>query len=272
LLSIVSSIQGSSSQSDILRALLDGSSIYCGRCAIFIVRGGNLVGWQGRGFNEEDSIQSTTLDVASTPVSQWIKEKAPVSFQEASWKAAFLEREGRSHDASGWILPLLVREKVVAVLFADSGLESVVSVEELQLLVRSTGQWLELVATRKASPVEPEASQPTASQAEALAVAPAKSTSAVRMSPAEEELHRKAQRFAKLLVDEIKLYNQAKVTEGRNHRDLYHRLRDDIEKSRATYDKRYVGTPVESANYFRAEVVRILAENDVAVMGGDFPR
>ena len=87
----------------------------------------------------------------------------------------------------------------------------------------------------------------------------------------EQELHQKARRFAKLLVDEIKLYNQAKVTEGKQNRDLYKLLREDIEKSRATYDKRYASTSVAPAKYFDSEVVRILADNDRSLMGSDFP-
>jgi hypothetical protein len=100
---------------------------------------------------------------------------------------------------------------------------------------------------------------------------PAPSVPAAEPAAPEDELHRKAKRFAKLLVDEIKLYNQAKVAEGRQNRDLYSRLREDIEKSRATYDKRYSETPAASANYFSQELVRILADNDVTLMGNGFP-
>jgi len=75
-----------------------------------------------------------------------------------------------------------------------------------------------------------------------------------------------------LLVDEIKLYNQAKVTEGRQSRDLYDRLREDIDKSRATYDKRYGKTPAADGDYFTLEVIRILADNDRALMGDGFPQ
>ena len=64
----------------------------------------------------------------------------------------------------------------------------------------------------------------------------------MRQSSEDADLQRKAQRFARLLVDEIKLYNQAKVAEGRKHKDLYDRLKEDIEKSRATYKKRYGNT------------------------------
>lgn len=84
-------------------------------------------------------------------------------------------------------------------------------------------------------------------------------------------MHKKAKRFAKLLVDEIKLYNQSKVAEGKQNRDLYKVLREDIEKSRVTYDKRYGSTPAASAKYFDSEIVRILADNDRSLLGSDFP-
>jgi DNA integrity scanning protein DisA with diadenylate cyclase activity len=86
------------------------------------------------------------------------------------------------------------------------------------------------------------------------------------------EVHRKAQRFARLLMDEIKLYNQAKVSEGRKHKDLYDRLKEDIEKSRATYQKRYGNTVAAGADYFNQELIRSLAEDDVSLLGKNFRR
>ena len=85
-------------------------------------------------------------------------------------------------------------------------------------------------------------------------------------------MHRKAQRFARLLVDEIKLYNQVKVTEGRRNKDLYDRLKDDIEKSRITYKKRYGSTVAGDADYFSQELIRSLAEDDLSIMGANFRR
>ena len=82
----------------------------------------------------------------------------------------------------------------------------------------------------------------------------------------------KAKRFAKLLVDEIRLYNQAKVAEGRQKHDLYDRLKEDIEKSRITYDKRYGKTVAASADYFTNELIRVLADSDVTLLGANFPQ
>jgi hypothetical protein len=83
---------------------------------------------------------------------------------------------------------------------------------------------------------------------------------------------RKARRFAKLLVDEIKLYNKPKVQEGKENRDLYQRLKEDIEKSRAAYEKRYGSTVAGGASYFDEEIVQNLADNDRSLLGEGFSR
>ena len=92
------------------------------------------------------------------------------------------------------------------------------------------------------------------------------------VSPEDADVHRKAQRFARLLVDEIKLYNQAKVAEGRRNKDLYDRLKEDIDKSRGTFQKRYGNTAAASGDYFHHELLRSLAEDDISIMGSNFRR
>jgi hypothetical protein len=103
------------------------------------------------------------------------------------------------------------------------------------------------------------------------AAAPAAATDPLAGLSAEDaDVHRKAQRFARLLVDEIKLYNQAKVAEGRRNKDLYDRLKEDIDKSRGTFQKRYGSTAAASGDYFQHELLRSLAEDDVSIMGSNF--
>jgi hypothetical protein len=121
------------------------------------------------------------------------------------------------------------------------------------------------VAAVESQPAVAEELQPAA----ATAIVEASLAAADGASP-EEDIHHKAQRFARLLVDEIKLYNQAKVFEGRKSRDLYDRLKDAIEKSRSTYQKRYGNTAAASGDYFQHEVIRSLAEDDVSIMGSNF--
>ncbi|MBC7900007.1 MAG: hypothetical protein H7070_08125 [Saprospiraceae bacterium] len=87
----------------------------------------------------------------------------------------------------------------------------------------------------------------------------------------ERRLHNDARRFARLLVSEIKLYNEQKVTEGRESADLYDRLRDAIDRSRDMYSKR-VQPPVASKfDYFHYELVNSLAEGDDTKLGENYP-
>jgi hypothetical protein len=242
-----------------------------------------------------------------------------------------------------------LKEKVAALVYADGGTGSsgLLDAGSIELLVLSTGAWLEVNSLRKQAQKEPSAANveghsspspqasaqpapalndPFASHAPAFstghakaaaasaseAAAPfasatveARSQSAVAelqsavveidpplaeplpishgetqaeletpaapsMSPEDQDVHRKAQRFARLLVDEIKLYNQAKVAEGRKNKDLYDRLKETIEKSRGTYQKRYGNTAAASGNYFQHEIMRSLAEDDPSIMGANF--
>jgi hypothetical protein len=87
----------------------------------------------------------------------------------------------------------------------------------------------------------------------------------------ERKLHIDARRFARLLVSEIKLYNEQKVSEGRSENDLYDRLREYIDRSREMYDKRVKPEVAQSYDYFHHELVNTLAEGDAAKLGSAYP-
>jgi hypothetical protein len=94
---------------------------------------------------------------------------------------------------------------------------------------------------------------------------------ASQLSEADQKLHKDAKRFAKLLVSEIELYNRTKVADGRLNRDLYKRLKSDIDRSRQTFDKRFGKSVGKQFDYFHDELVRSLAMNDSGALGPDYP-
>jgi len=87
----------------------------------------------------------------------------------------------------------------------------------------------------------------------------------------ERRLHNDARRFARLLVSEIKLYNEQKVSDGRTQGNLYDRLREDIDRSRQMYDKRVAPPVAARHDYFHQELVNTLAEGDPAKLGHGYP-
>jgi hypothetical protein len=86
----------------------------------------------------------------------------------------------------------------------------------------------------------------------------------------ERRLHNDARRFARLLVSEIKLYNEQKVSEGREAGDLYDRLREAIDRSREMYDKRVQPTVAAKFDYFHFELINNLAEGQDAKLGANY--
>ena len=87
----------------------------------------------------------------------------------------------------------------------------------------------------------------------------------------ERRVHNDARRFARLLISEIKLYNEQKVAEGRSEHDLYDRLREYIDRSREMYDKRVKAEVAARYDYFHGELVNTLAEGDASKLGSNYP-
>ena len=83
----------------------------------------------------------------------------------------------------------------------------------------------------------------------------------------DEPVHEEARRLARLLVSEIKLYNEEQVEEGRRNRDIYERLKEDIDRSRQMYEDRVDPKVVATTDYFYQELVRILAAGDSRALG-----
>jgi hypothetical protein len=82
-----------------------------------------------------------------------------------------------------------------------------------------------------------------------------------------DERHEEARRFARLLISEIKLYNERAVLEGRERGNIYRRLKEDIDRSRQMYNERIPADIRSSTDFFQEELVRILADGRPEALG-----
>jgi hypothetical protein len=87
------------------------------------------------------------------------------------------------------------------------------------------------------------------------------------LSTAEEDPHESAKKIARLLVSDIRLYNEAAIEEGKKHNDIYSRLKDDIDRARQTYEERVPESVRKSTNYFFDELIRSLADGSPQAFG-----
>jgi len=82
-----------------------------------------------------------------------------------------------------------------------------------------------------------------------------------------KQLHQKAKRFAKVTVQELIMYKKDEVTRGRENNDLYSRFKDEIDKSKQLYDKRFEKIAGHRIDYLYDELVRVLADNNADALG-----
>ena len=416
----VADIENQQSQSDILKALLRGSSQFAERVAMFIVKGEQAIGW--RISSASDPANSQPIGGVSVPLSAQTGLTRAIHSQ-ASWSGSarenaedhlLVDQLGGSPESAA-VIPLVVRGKVVAVLYADSSSAeaSAINSDALDILARVAAMTVNIVSIHRGAvaPKREEAAQPQAMEAAPAVVAPVApveaptyipqiepqiepqveevppapaevvaepqptvearaeefpepvetqwatvetvsapasevvaesvstpepteivsevvaaempATAEIEAPPApaaeptpppeevsappasvsqpefvspyvtplgstrrygvsepelpievgeeERRLHNDARRFARLLVSEIKLYNENKVKEGRTNADLYDRLRDDIDRSRQMYDKRVAAPVAARHDYFHQELVNLLAEGDSGKLGQSYP-
>jgi hypothetical protein len=88
-----------------------------------------------------------------------------------------------------------------------------------------------------------------------------------QLSSEEQELHRRANRVAKVSMQDIKMLRPEQVRLGREKKDLCIRLKDDIEKAHREYDRRFKPIMDHPVDYFYRWLVEILAEGDPSALG-----
>jgi hypothetical protein len=267
-----------------------------------VFRDKEVSGWSGEGFADASVVRGWHGMITDSQALTRAAAGVPVLLS-ASGDALLATWFAGQGDAL-LVVPMSLRGKVVGAVVVTEGDEGVVT-EEVQQLTYLTGLLLETLAVRPVVPtpalLDPESLGGAAAQsaqevggiafemppAPVVEVAPAAGAQAVvpdgaatvelrgpaapapvvMRSAEEERRHEEARRFARLLVSEIRLYNEQSVQEGRAAHDLYQRLKEDIDRSREMYEQRVASDVRASSNYFSEELVRILADGNPDALG-----
>lgn len=124
------------------------------------------------------------------------------------------------------------------------------------------------------APQPPESAPPVSPGQSSARDPEAVSGTATAAMPSRDEMDRmdeEAQRYARLLVSEIELYNPEEVVQGIEKKDLYARLKVHIDRSRRAYEQRFGRPNAAQPDYFHEEMVRVLAQGDAALLGSEYP-
>jgi hypothetical protein len=285
LTELSSRLDQAATQSDVLNTLLDHISGWVDRAVLFVIKGNQATGWASVGLGwDVHKVRMTKIEldrehVLSRAVLTGVAAYGPANMYPDNNEVFLLF--GEQFPESALAFPILVRGKSAGILYADmrSDLNEKPDVPNLLFLAsRIAGLCIDALPLKKPVPSRetvPVAPRTVASQ---IAVVDADDTAphatvtmplpkAPEVTDEDQKLHDEAKRFARLLVSEIKLYNEAQVSAGREHKDLYDRLKDDIERSRRMYMDRIPTHIHSSTNYFYEELVRTLANGDPTLLG-----
>jgi hypothetical protein len=257
-------LEGAASQSDLLKRLLDALSPLVERSALFVLKQGLASLYAHRGFEAGAPARSGAvvpppeLEAVIHGLSRSLSARGPGYL-------ALLAPISTFEAADVAIFPIRHKKKAVALLLVDSGLRRRIDHPvQVRALAMATSAMLASLAagTEEAprpQPVEPPASAPTQMVPEAI-----DSTPPADLDP---RTRAAAERLARVLVGDVELYFPAKVAQAQAKGNLYGLLRDELERSRATFVERF-GEAVEIQHrIFTTTIIQLLCDGDVSRLG-----
>ena len=162
----ISEVSEQSSQAEILKALVNRAASFAPRVAFFAIKGEQAIGWRARGFEGtvgDHAIQQISVSVSTDSII------GDVARSHSTWSGGphshsedhlILNRLGEEAPQRIVAVPLTVRGRTVAVLYADSaGLDSeAINLEALETIVRVSAMAVDLLAGRE--PAKPRVEEP----------------------------------------------------------------------------------------------------------------
>jgi len=266
----VKKISTASNQLQLIGSIIEGINYFCDRAALFLLRDDKLVGWRGKGFSGENGqISDEELKriffslSANTILKSVIETKKNYSGDPLCKPDDFLiyNRFGGGKPKRIYVLPFFVKGKPQAVIYADSlsgrsikgkVIEILATVGELSLdLLPIRQKLLAKIKTQEFvedTDIEHKSFEEHEEEME--------KTSA----PAREN---DPERYARVIINDIILYNKKVVEDGIKNKNLYEVLKETLLQAKELYMRRS-----SDLRYFEEQMVKLLAKGERGALKG----
>ncbi|MGB6483812.1 MAG: hypothetical protein WBE86_10040 [Candidatus Acidiferrales bacterium] len=117
-----------------------------------------------------------------------------------------------------------------------------------------------IVEESQVTPAPETASEPAVEE-------PAAVFDVASLPASEQELHKRANRVAKVSMQDITMLKPEEVRKGREKKDICIRLRGELDKARKEYDRRFQKILDHPVDYFHHWLVEILGNGDPETLG-----
>lgn len=250
-----------------IRTLLEATADFCGRAALFAITGKKTARFEGgldieyEGGSEFNLADAPGLlnavDSKETVVAMATRRELSVPLFQALGLT-----DGPARKV--YLLPMALHGETAGLLYVEAAEDGTLDVPALELLATLAIHSMEVEVT------------PAPTWGKGLVgitgTAPPKPAAAMPVLPKEQqEVHLRAQRFARTKVAELLLYKVAQVKRGRADRNLYGTLKEEIDAARKAYRQDFFTGNAPMADYLHMELVGQLAGNDTAALGPGYP-
>jgi len=235
------------------KAIVDATQGFADRAALFMLRDGSLHLAAARNISAAEQMPPTPLGSAPAFANAVLSQDTVVALRTKSEMSEPVARwAGEDGPRKFYLVPILAQSQVAALLYADAKDHN----------VETNG--LELLATAAGAVIESRSLLDGASHTLVNIAAPV-------IHRVDQDLHRKAQRFARNQIAEMRLYKSQNVKIGRAGRNLYTSLRSEIDSAREAFSRDFLSAAGGMVDYLHLELVRTLANDDVELLGSDYP-
>ena len=246
-------------------AVLDAASGFAQQVALFGVSDGSLKLESARGLTTEP-LEGREVPLTAAPAfATAVETLDPVIAMRTAGELseAIAAMSAANQGAPVQLFPLVSQGKAAAVLYVEAP-EGAQEIGALELIASVAASALEVRAAQK----------PVALVAIAGAGQAPRETRArdwASLTTAEQELHLRAQRFARVQVAAMRLYKAKEVKTGRESGDLYSALREEIDTGREEFRAQFFDATPTMVDYLHLELVKSLANDNAALLGSTYP-
>ena len=276
-------IRHTAEEHETLQLLLEDSP--ADRAVVLLIENhqAHLAAWRNVQLRDEDN--ERTIDLAdAAALASCVETRDPVvalaspgeissllSMALASALPAALD----AAPAKAYLFPITVRQTTVAVMLASGD----VAPAPIELLCEAAGMKLEFIDVVLSRPVPQQTvavSTPLVNIAGAANAnqkrKPAEAvTTWSKLTPEEQALHLRAQRFARVRTAQIRISESEPLRKGTQSGDIYGALRPSIDAARAEYERSFMDQSPTMVDYLHLELVRSLARENRQLMGQNYP-
>jgi hypothetical protein len=252
-------LRGAESREEWIRTVVEAASAHCAKAAIF--------GVTPKGLTVGDH---PPIPLASAPAFGSVVESKDTVVAVGTPRELSQTISATLGDASEkkvYLFPVVARQNVVAVLYAEPG-DRPVDVSAMELLAS-------LAAASIEATTETVVVKSSSADLVRIAGAPAPPAAAtptwMDLTKPEQEQHLRAQRFARTRVAELLLHKARQVRNGRGSNNLYGVLKEEIEAGREAFRREFIETCPSMVDYFHLELQRTLARDNAIALGPEYP-